>query len=75
MRIAPAFSSRTRVVSGWSATQGALVNWRKIPIARFDLQKGEQTAQAYENACLQPLHGNLDFNSAGVRKFPGARRQ
>jgi hypothetical protein len=26
------------------------VNWRNIPIARFDLKKGEQTAQAYENA-------------------------
>jgi hypothetical protein len=24
--------------------------FRKIPIARFDLKKGEQTAQAYENA-------------------------
>jgi len=25
-------------------------NCRKIAIARFDLKKGEQTAQAYENA-------------------------
>jgi hypothetical protein len=25
------------------------------PIARFDLNKGEQTAQAHANACLQQL--------------------
>jgi hypothetical protein len=28
-------------------------SWRKIAIARFDLKKGEQTAQAYEDACYQ----------------------
>ena len=27
-------------------------SWRNIPISRFDLKKGEQMAQAYENACV-----------------------
>jgi len=36
-----------------------VVSWRKIPIALVDKQKGEQTAQAYDIACLRQL-SNLD---------------
>jgi len=39
-------------------------DWRKIAIARFDLKKGEQTAQAYENACSQQLPWKLVFRIA-----------
>jgi hypothetical protein len=30
-------------------------SWRNIPISLVDKQKGEQTAQAYDIACLQQL--------------------
>jgi len=38
-------------------------DWRNIPITPIDLDFGEQTAQAGENACYQQPTGMVDFEA------------